>query len=209
MDFSFFNKFFHKKPNANYNRLDERQIDELIGMCRAMCADGKIIQAEAEMLHNWLIANKGITSNPVVEILFHRIHRILADGVLNSEEAIELFETLSQFTGGNIETGEILKATTLPVNTPAPEIFFPNKSFCFTGTFGFGTRAECEAFIDYKGGQAHPRVTKKLDYLVIGAYATDAWVHSSYGRKIEKAVSYRDIGVPIAIINEEHLIKIS
>lgn len=200
MDFGMFNIF-------NRERLDERQIDELTGMCRALCADGKIVQSEAELLHNWMNTNREITNNPIVEILFHRIRKMLADDVLDSEEATELYETLNAFTGGNIETGDCLKATTLPVDNPAPDIFFQNKSFCFTGTFGFGSRSECEAFIDHKGGQAHPRVTKKLNYLVIGAYATDAWIHSSYGRKIEKAATYRNEGIPLVIISEEHWLK--
>ena len=200
MDFSLF-KIFRKQ------NLDERQIDELTGLCRGFCADGNISQPEAEFLLKWLIANKGITNNPVIETLFHRINRILSDNMLDSEEAVELLEALNQFTGGDIELGEILKATTLPLDHPAPNVTYTGKSFCFTGTFGFGSRAECEAFIDHKGGQPHPRITKKLNYLVIGAYATDAWIHSNYGRKIEKAVEYRNDGVPIAIISEEHWIK--
>jgi NAD-dependent DNA ligase len=200
MDFSLFNRF--RKQN-----LDERQIDELIGISRGFCADGSICQSEAEYLQKWLIANRHITSNPVVENLLHKINRVLSDGILTSDEATELLETLNTFTGGDIETGEILKSTSLPLDSPAPDIIFAGKSFCFTGTFGFGTRGECESFIGSKGGQSHPRITKKLNYLVIGAYATDAWIHSSYGRKIEKALSYRDEGAPIAIVSEEHWIK--
>ena len=188
-------------------RLNERQIDELIGMCRVISADGRITQPEAEMLHNWLIVNKEIINNPVIEILFHRVHKIFSDNILDSEEAAELLETLNQLTGEEIETGELLKATTLPINNPAPDILIANRSFCFTGTFGFGSRIECEQFILNNGGQALPRITKKLNYLVIGAYATDAWIHSSYGRKIEKAATYRNDGAPIAIISEEHWIK--
>jgi hypothetical protein len=41
-------------------------------------------------------------------------------------------------------------------------------------------------------------------YLVIGAYATESWAHSSFGRKIEKGVDMRASGVPIAIVGESH-----
>ena len=33
---------------------------------------------------------------------------------------------------------------------------------------------------------------------------TDSWAHENYGRKIEKAMEYRDKGVDLVIITEEH-----
>ena len=59
------------------------------------------------------------------------------------------------------------------------------------------------AKISLLGMEGGTRITKKLNYLIIGAYATDAWIHSSYGRRIEKALRYRDKGVPISIVSEE------
>ena len=47
----------------------------------------------------------------------------------------------------------------------------------------------------------------KTDYLVIGSYATDSWAHSSWGRKIEKAVEMTNKGHPVKIISEEHWSK--
>jgi len=47
---------------------------------------------------------------------------------------------------------------------------------------------------------------KNLSYLVLKTYVTDSWVHENFGRKIEKAMEYRDAGVPRAIITEEHWI---
>jgi NAD-dependent DNA ligase len=54
------------------------------------------------------------------------------------------------------------------------------------------------------GGINAKSVTKNLDYLVLGTYVTDSWIHESFGRKIEKAMQYRDSGLPIKIITEEH-----
>jgi hypothetical protein len=55
-----------------------------------------------------------------------------------------------------------------------------------------------------KGGLPAPSITKKLNYLVIGSVGSRDWAHSTHGRKIEKAVSYRNGGAPLAIIGEEH-----
>ncbi|WP_416900243.1 MAG: integrase core domain-containing protein [Minwuia sp.] len=40
---------------------------------------------------------------------------------------------------------------------------------------------------------------------LVSAHATSSWAHSVHGRKIEKAVNYRDAQkAPIAILSEEH-----
>ena len=54
------------------------------------------------------------------------------------------------------------------------------------------------------GGINAKGVNKSLNYLVLGTYVTDSWAHENYGRKIEKAMEYRERGVPLVIITEEH-----
>lgn len=203
-----------KKIGQGYRdkAVSERQVDELIGICRGITADGVITQGEAEFIHKWLIANQSAFSdNPFLASLFVRVHEMLADGILDNEESQELLETLHHFSGGSIDLQEAvegkIKATTLPFNKPEPNIIIPEHRFCFTGTFGFGTRNDCHQAIENLGGIVSQGVTKKLDYLVVGKYATDDWKHSTYGRKIEKAVNYRDTGEKVAIIGEDYWCK--
>jgi len=47
-------------------------------------------------------------------------------------------------------------------------------------------------------------LSKKTNYLVVGIYATESWAHSSFGRKIEKAVAMQDEGLGVQIVSEEH-----
>ena len=97
----------------------------------------------------------------------------------------------------------MLKATTLPVCDPAPSLIFGGRSYCFTGTFNYGGRKECEGIVTSRGGRAGS-LTKKTDVLVIGLYATESWKHSSFGNKILTACAWRDEGVPISIVSEQH-----
>jgi hypothetical protein len=39
---------------------------------------------------------------------------------------------------------------------------------------------------------------------LIGVYATDSWIHLSYGRKIEKAMDMKSKNIPLKIIEELH-----
>ena len=200
-------KTLSTKENKRYNqkRVVDRNIDELIGLARGILADGKVDQAEAETLQKWLIAVSG-TEHPMLQNLLVKVNEMLEDNVLDDEESAELFETLNEFIGGNFEKGEILKSTSLPLENPEPEINIEGSSFCFTGTFTSGTRKEVEAMAEEKGGKA-TRLNGSTDFLVIGAYATDSWIHSSYGRKIEQALDYQKKGGHIKIISEEHWLK--
>ena len=184
-------------------RLDDRAINELLGLAKGIVADGVVNQKEAEFLQKWLVANTAVKDNPVIATLFKRINEMLEDNNLDDEEAQELFDTLHKFGGGDFELGEIQKATRLHFDDPPPSIDFQGRRFCFTGTFAYGSRSDCRRTVENLGG-TEGSLTKATDYLVVGIYATDSWAHSSFGRKIEKAVEYREKDSGIAIVSEEH-----
>lgn len=185
------------------DRITSRRIDELIGLSRGIIADGHVNQAEVEILQKWLAANVGISDQPLIRTLYARVDEILADGVVDAEEQAELLDTLGRFSNRDFELGEVLKPTTLPLCDPCPTLSFAGQSYCFTGTFSYGQRRHCEQTVVERGGQAGS-LTKKTHVLVIGAYATESWKHSSFGNKIIKASEMRDAGTPISIVLEAH-----
>jgi len=186
------------------DRISVRQVDELIGIARGLCADGLLNDAEVEFLQRWLVVNADVSKQPLVTQLYKRVGHILSDGFVDEDERRELFETLNAFSDTSFELGEVLKPTTLPLCSPAPEVEFSGRAFCFTGTFNLGRRTECVRAVEERGGYAGS-LTQDTDYLVIGAYITDSWLHSTCGTKIIKAVTMRDEKeVPISIISEQH-----
>jgi NAD-dependent DNA ligase len=187
-------------------RISSRQIDELTGLARGLCADGVLNQAEVEFLQGWLAVNSDITQSPVIDRLYKRVCEVLADGVADDIECEELLHTLKAFSGGDAEIGEALKSTTLPLCDPAPDLSFPGQSYCFTGTFSFGRRPICEAAVVERGGSCGS-LTRKTNVLVIGIYATESWKHSAFGHKIMRASELRDEGVPISIVSEDHWVR--
>ena len=188
----------------NGDRLNERQVNELIGIARGLVADDHLNDLEIEYLHKWLAANESVTNNPIIATLITRLEEVFVDGVIDDDERADLTQTLVELTGSDFEVGEALKSTTLPLCSPAPQIDFKDRRFTFTGTFVFGKRRDCEAITVELGGVAG---SLRLDtnFLVIGEYAADDWIQSSYGRKIEKAVKYRDSPkTSIHIVSEAH-----
>lgn len=188
----------------NRKNIQDRQIDTLIGLSKGLVADGKVDQTEAEFLFSWLIQNRQACDNPIIINLLEKVSAMLEDGVLDAEESQELLSILRCISGEESEIGELSKTTTLPITDPLPPITFQGMTFLFTGTCAFGTRKQCHDATESLGGNIAKTVTKSLDYLVLGTYVTDSWIHENFGRKIEKAVEYRDNGVPIVIITEEH-----
>lgn len=185
------------------DRITSRQIDELVGLARGVAADGDLNQAEVEFLQKWLAANAAVSEQPLIRTLYSRINEVLADGVLDAEETAILLETLNSFSSRDFELGEVLKSSTLPLCDPAPTLSFDRRTYCFTGTFIYGQRKHCEQAVTERGGLCGG-LSRKTEVLVIGAYATESWKHSSFGNKILKASDWRDEGRPIAIVSEEH-----
>ena len=192
---------FYNRVGAK--RISNRQIDELVGLARGLLADGKIEQSEVECIQKWLAANLEISNEPLIRTLYQRINDILRDGIADSDETAELLETLNHFVHGDFELGEALKATSLPLNDPEPDLTFPGQRYCFTGTFTFSRRKQCEQAVTDRGGSVGG-LSQKTGFLIIGTYATESWKHSSFGNKILQACEWRDRGIPIVIASEAH-----
>lgn len=184
------------------DRLIQREIDELTGLCKGALLDSTITQLEAEGIKAWLDANFHCLDTWPANVLYERLHAMLADGILDADEQGELLGILLRTASPPDAAGHTPSA--LPIDTPAPAITIPDHSFCFTGVFDFGSRTDCHAAVEQRGGIAAQGITRKLHYLVIGNIGSEFWAHSNFGNKIAKAVEYRDRGVPLVIVSERH-----
>lgn len=190
--------------SANATRVQDRLIDELIGVCRGVIADGRVDEQEAIFLGQWIENHREISDRWPVNILYARVVEMLKDGILNKAEEGELLATLRDLTGESTLYQEPNRSTSLPLNKPLPEVEFTGKSFCLTGRFVFGSKVDCEETILEMGGHVVDAPTGETDFLVIGEMSSPEWVHTTFGRAIEHAVQLREDGSKIAIISEEH-----
>jgi len=186
------------------NRVQDRLIDELIGVCRGVIADGRVDEAEAIFLGQWIENHREIADRWPVNILYTRLVEMLKDGILSTEEQVELLGTLRDLTGESTLYQEPNRSTSLPLNKPAPEVSFSDKTFSLTGRFVFGSKVDCEETILEMGGDIVDMPSSDTDFLVIGELCSPEWVHTTFGRSIERAVELRESGSNICIISEEH-----
>lgn len=197
-------------------RLASRDIDELIGVCKGVLADGVVNLHEAMFILEWLEAHRSAIDIWPASVLYEATDRMLEDGKLSQEQESELLGILVEITGVPVRVGvterraigyvaerTLNTSTTLPLHEPDDGLIFDGMNFVLTGKFGHGTRSECENIVRRLGGIAQKTVTKATHYLVVGEIGTESWAHSSFGRKIEKAVQLRDLGHRIYIVHEQ------
>ena len=199
---------YFSRAAATDARLLKRSTESLLGICTGVLADGVLTDDEITFLDNWLANNDEIAHTWPGEVIYKRIRAALEDGRIDEDERAHLADTLAALIGGELEDSGAAGglSTTLPLDH-VDAIILPGKQFCFTGEFLFGTRAACHKATEKEGGIPAKGITKKLDYLVIGTLASREWAHTTHGRKIEKAVAYKESGVPLSIIDEESWIQ--
>jgi len=195
--------FFARKASTD-QRLLKRSCESLLGICSGLLADGHLSDEEIRFLDTWLADNGDIAYSWPGEVIVKRIRDVLADGVVTEDERDYLKSTLSDLIGGTLEESGATSgvSTRLPIDE-VEEILIEGNSFCFTGSFLYGTRNACHKAIEERGGTASGSVKVSLNYLVIGTLASREWAHTSHGRKIEKAIDYKNKGRQISIISEE------
>ena len=177
-------------------------------MYGGVVADGKVDDREILFLDVWLKENREYLDAFPLNMVSDRLRDILSDGVITQAEKDDLYSMLGQLVGGTLEESWVAggNSTLLPFDQVGC-IEFEDKVFCFTGKFIRGQRSVCEDLVMSLGASVVKNVVKRLDYLVIGELASRDWVAASHGRKIEKALFYREQGGCVLILSEQGWVR--
>lgn len=182
-------------------RATEKFTDELIGICRGILMDGSVVKEEAVGLLKWLEHHQSATTNWPGNAIHARVIDALRDNTLSDSEERDLIELLSKVTG-NSHSGLFGSAPSeLPWDKDARIEHF-GRRFVLTGDFVRGPRHQIEQLIKTAGGIVTAAVSAKTDFVIVGLRGSDAWKHSGYGTKIEKAMTLKQAGEAIRIIPE-------
>lgn len=185
--------------------LVNRQIAELLGLSKGIICDGIVVDAEVVALKQWISANPDAVGCYPGNLLAPRLTSMMEDGVSSDTECSELKELLLSLVGEPADlTGTMNAPTALPLDDPPPPLTFAGQEYVFTGVFASATRDECEQEVVKRGGRCWKTVTRRTSVLVIAMFSSPAWVQSTHGRKIERAMELRAQGHPIHIVSEEH-----
>lgn len=185
-------------------RLTQKAINETIGLCRGILADGTVDFGESKVMLDWLESHPELTHAWPFSSLLLRLREMLSDGVLDSDEEAELLNTLIKLTGAS-QSAQLGQAPTqLPLDNPAPEVVWDRRAFVFTGELACAPRAKAQEAVKALGGRCPGSISSQTDYLVLGTFSSDGWLYSTHGAKIQKAMDLKKEGCPIGIIGEQH-----
>lgn len=195
------------KPDSQYFSFLTSELQRFHGMLGGISADGVITPDELQGLRQWMDERGYLRSCYPFDEVESLITSVLRDGVVDKRE----HECLQMFFTEFTTYGEH-RALEIPLDTiskplsgicaACPEVSFPEKFFCFTGSSRRMSRKELAELVESKGGAFSPRVTIELNYLVVGADGSPAWAFACYGRKVEQAMQYRKQGRPIVLVHE-------
>lgn len=185
-----------------------RSAQVLTGIITGIVADGVLHDMEVQMLSTWLAENAEVTRAWPGSAVARHLGEILADGVITADERTHFLETLQHLVGVDFaETGSVTpEVAELPLEDSAP-VNFHECGVCLTGEFLYGTRSACERATEKTGAIPLQNISKKVAYLVVGTHVSPAWINTSYGRKIMRAMELKQAGHSIAIISEQRWLE--
>lgn len=186
-----------------------KAIEHLIGMVTGMIADEHLHDKEILLLQMWLKDHPDVTAVFPGSVIARKISEVLEDGAITEAERAHLLGVLTQLASTDFSsTGSTsAEVSSLPIED-AVTIDFNNSMVCFTGEFLYGTRAACDRLVLKLGAMCTDNVSKKVDILVIGTKVSPDWAHTTFGRKIQKAVELQEQGHAIEIISEKKMLEI-
>lgn len=196
--------------NNSYYNMVTSSIQFLAGMLHGLMADGELSDQEIITLKAWLSANDFLAGTYPFDEINSLLYVVLEDKKITQRERealMALFGGVIDFTSSyNLSEKEFSRLRETysigGICAVCPEIVFQNKTFCFTGEFYRGKRAEIADVVVQLGGKVRTSVSAKTDYLIVGNAGNPCWAYACYGRKIEQAVSLRKEGASIVIVNE-------
>lgn len=201
------NDDFLRRVNARWK--GEERISFFWGMAYMALADKKVTHEEATELHKWLIhVEASGLSDPLMNSLLVKLDKYLSEGELSSAHAEELLTDLKKAVTPIEYQGEVQRTTQYPIKEPEPNIVFEAKEFAFTGNFSDTGGLSRETYyvpkLERVGAIFSERITNRCDYLVIGDYVSNSFRQGNYGRKIERAMRYREETGSPKIVSETH-----
>jgi len=181
----------------NEKKINQKNIDELIGICQGILADDFINKDEIDFIYSWIqgkFLKEDIKKFFIVNYIYNHLEQLLENNSLDDKD-------LNNFK--NILKNIISLETTLD-----KKISIENNSICCCSGIFSEDKKTIKQILKNKNITIKDNVTLDINYLIIGSLGSPEWKHGIYGNKIEKAIKYRDEKkTGLAIISEQQLLK--
>lgn len=195
-----------KLTSSDYYCYVTGSMQRLHGIMAGIAADGKITEQELRGLRIWLNDHSHLKTIWPYDEVDSLVTSVMADGIIDDKE----HETLLKFFMEFMLLADDVTLTSPTLNgenifgicASCPDIEFTDSTFCFTGESPLFKRKLLAQQVAARGGFFVNTVSKKVNYLVVGANGNPNWAYACYGRKIEQAIDLRRKGHTLVIVHE-------
>jgi NAD-dependent DNA ligase len=194
-----------KFKSSEYYSENVADLQRLQAILVGIAADGTITKDELDGLSDWLADHDHLRKCYPYDEIDSLIVHALADQKIDKREHEDLLMFFSEFSETKPKTIEMPNSYSPMVTgicAVAPTIEFLNSTFCFTGESTRFLRRELSDHVVARGGTVAKGVSRKINYLVVGAAGNPCWKYACYGLKIERAIDLRKEGHQIVIVHE-------
>ncbi|MBJ7536974.1 BRCT domain-containing protein [Marinomonas transparens] len=179
-------------------------VNEFLGLISGVVADDQINEKEFAYIVEWINNHADVMEEVAVKNVIANVIDFSKRDHVTQDDEDALLLCLKQTAGIRfLETGS---ADAHPMDNIADNIDSMDHTgarICFTGVFNTGSRKEVEAIANNLGAITRKDPSKSIDYVIIGTQVAPDWKHTSFGRKIQKAVELREGGHPLIILTEK------
>jgi len=194
-----------KLKSADFFDAATADMQRLHGLMGGIAADGEINETELRGLADWLYEHEHLKTCWPYEEVESIITTVLRDKTILASRHELLLNFFAEFTA--ISESRTVATSHKALSTPAvcavcPDVTFEGKVFGFTGSSAKYSRDELREIVEGLGATFTNSISKKLDYLIIGADGNPCWAYACYGRKVEMAVALRKAGARILLVHE-------
>ncbi len=190
--------------SQEYYDLITADVQRLQAILAAIASDGVVSEAEVEKLSDWLEDHAALKMCWPFDEVSSLITSVMEDRWIDPVEQKTLLEHFQNFAPQDMQFDRPTQTVTTisGICAVAPEIYFEDHSFCFTGESSRTTREEMKIMALDRGARVLTDISPRLNYLVVGTKGNPCWAYTCYGRKIEKAMQMRKRGARILIVHE-------
>lgn len=185
--------------------------NRFLGFCAGISCDGIITNEEAEVLAQKFEETPSLSDDTISRNLRNVCTEALDDGIIDSEESLEICAAISRLVGDAYSDTGIAELGNIPV--------FDYFSICseidslvgatavLTGNFSIRPRRILEDGLRERGCQITKSVSRKTDFVVVATEASRDWVHTHKGTKIIKAIKLREENSSPRFVDEADLLR--
>lgn len=181
------------------------RIDEFLGFCAGIIADGKVHEAEALAIKRRFELDPELAQSAKVAKIYRVVADALMDGNLDDDEQRDIRKWIVRLAGDGYAAAV---SQALPPHLPEMiadqrAIVFEDRVFVVAGVLGVGPGYEIASMLGALGGELADEVSHETDFLIVAHDAARDWLAGRIASEIDAARRLIANGAGLKFVSEQ------